>query len=138
MFGYLYSFIPNLHSFHRNYISLDWIEEISVGYHVFSEVNILDNTRNIAGFLYRLLFLFQVFYRSHLLYMVFWILCIIHGSNFWKWFVGPGVIFVLEKLLRSKLIKRARYGKMYIEKVNLLPSGVCIFKANFLQPIEIV
>ncbi|XP_069102288.1 NADPH oxidase 5-like isoform X2 [Argopecten irradians] len=67
---------------------------------------------------------FQVFYNTHMLYILFWILLIIHGSNFWKWFVGPGVIFIIEKLLRSKLIKKARYGDTYIEKVNLLPSGV--------------
>ncbi|XP_060064891.1 NADPH oxidase 5-like [Ylistrum balloti] len=67
---------------------------------------------------------FQVFYNTHMLYILFWILLIIHGSNFWKWFVGPGVIFILEKLLRSKLIKKARYGDTYIEEVNLLPSGV--------------
>ncbi|XP_033725536.1 NADPH oxidase 5-like isoform X2 [Pecten maximus] len=67
---------------------------------------------------------FQVFYTTHMLYILFWILLIIHGSNFWKWFVGPGVIFIIEKLLRSKLIKKARYGNTYIEEVNLLPSGV--------------
>ncbi|XP_021366755.1 NADPH oxidase 5-like isoform X2 [Mizuhopecten yessoensis] len=67
---------------------------------------------------------FQVFYNTHMLYLLFWILLLIHGSNFWKWFVGPGVIFIIEKFSRSKLIKKARYGNTYIEEVNLLPSGV--------------
>lgn len=67
---------------------------------------------------------FQVFYWTHMLYVPFWILVIIHGSNFWKWFVAPGLLFILEKLSRSKFIKRARYGNTYIEEITLLPSGV--------------
>lgn len=71
-----------------------------------------------------ILSIFQVFYWTHMLYVPFWILVILHCKNFWKWFVGPGVIFILEKILRSKLIKMARYGDTFIEEVNLLPSGV--------------
>ena len=59
-----------------------------------------------------------------MLYVPFWILVILHGPHFWKWFVGPGALFVLEKIFRSKLIKMARYGDTFIEEVNLLPSGV--------------
>ena len=59
-----------------------------------------------------------------MLYVPFWILIIIHGSNFWKWFVAPGLIFIAEKISRSKFIKRARYGNTYIEEITLLPSGV--------------
>ena len=59
-----------------------------------------------------------------MLYVPFWILTIIHGSNFWKWFVAPGLIFIAEKISRSKFIKRARYGNTYIEGITLLPSGV--------------
>ncbi|KAL3884563.1 hypothetical protein ACJMK2_024696 [Sinanodonta woodiana] len=67
---------------------------------------------------------FQVFYWTHMLYIFFWILLILHGPSFWKWFLGPGVIFVVEKISRSKLIKKARHGNTYIEEVNLLPSKV--------------
>ncbi|KAL3884556.1 hypothetical protein ACJMK2_024689 [Sinanodonta woodiana] len=67
---------------------------------------------------------FQVFYWTHVLYVPFWILLILHGPSFWKWFLGPGVIFVLEKISRSKFIRKARYGNTYIEEVNLLPSKV--------------
>ncbi|KAL3884555.1 hypothetical protein ACJMK2_024688 [Sinanodonta woodiana] len=67
---------------------------------------------------------FQVFYWTHILYVPFWILIILHGPSFWKWFLGPGLLFVLEKISRSKFIKKARYGNTYIEEVNLLPSKV--------------
>ncbi|KAK3594672.1 hypothetical protein CHS0354_016337 [Potamilus streckersoni] len=67
---------------------------------------------------------FQVFYWTHMLYVPFWILAILHCPSFWKWFLGPGVIFIMEKISRSKLIKKARYGNTYIEEVNLLSSKV--------------
>ncbi|XP_052785817.1 NADPH oxidase 5-like isoform X2 [Mya arenaria] len=67
---------------------------------------------------------FQIFYWTHTLYVPFWILLILHCENFWKWFIAPGVLFILEKISRSKLIKFARYGDIFIEEVNLLPSGV--------------
>ena len=59
-----------------------------------------------------------------MLYVPFWILVILHGPHFWKWFVAPGAMFILEKIFRSKLIKLARYGETFVEEVNLLPSGV--------------
>lgn len=51
-------------------------------------------------------------------------------------FIAPGVIFVFEKIFRSKLMKRARYGNTHITEVNLLPSGVSYIKTevNFLPP----
>ncbi|KAK3594669.1 hypothetical protein CHS0354_016334 [Potamilus streckersoni] len=67
---------------------------------------------------------FQIFYWTHMLYIFFWILVILHGPSFWKWFLGPGVLFAAEKISRSKFIKKARYGNTYIEEVNLLPSKV--------------
>nr|XP_022296724.1 NADPH oxidase 5-like [Crassostrea virginica] len=68
---------------------------------------------------------FEIFYRSHMLYIPFWILLLLHGPVFWVFFIGPGVVFVLEKISRSKLIKKAKYGGTFISEVNLLPSGVC-------------
>jgi hypothetical protein len=41
---------------------------------------------------------FEVFYLTHLLYIIFYILLISHARNFWHWFIGPGVIFILEKI----------------------------------------
>nr|XP_054749918.1 NADPH oxidase 5-like [Lytechinus pictus] len=67
---------------------------------------------------------FQVFYFTHMLYVVFWGLLLIHGPRFWYWFVVPGIIFIVEKLSQTKCVKQARYGKTYVQEVNLLPSGV--------------
>ncbi|KAI5614848.1 NADPH oxidase 5 [Silurus asotus] len=64
---------------------------------------------------------FEVFYWSHLFYIWFWALLIIHCANFWKWFVVPGVIFVVEKLVG---IAVSRMAALYIAEVNLLPSKV--------------
>lgn len=41
---------------------------------------------------------FEVFYWTHTLYLLFWILLIIHCKNFWKWFIGPCIIFLIEKV----------------------------------------
>ncbi|KAK1129558.1 hypothetical protein K0M31_019275 [Melipona bicolor] len=66
---------------------------------------------------------FEVFYWSHLLYVPFWILMILHGPNFWKWFVGPGVMYLLEKIRRIAW-SRSQLGKTYISSGLLLPSRV--------------
>lgn len=42
----------------------------------------------------------QVFYFTHLLYVPFWILLILHAPNFWKWFIVPGTVYLIEKMLR--------------------------------------
>uniref|UniRef100_A0AAR2L261 NADPH oxidase, EF-hand calcium binding domain 5 n=1 Tax=Pygocentrus nattereri TaxID=42514 RepID=A0AAR2L261_PYGNA len=64
---------------------------------------------------------FEVFYWSHLSYIWVWALLIIHCTNFWKWFVAPGIIFLVEKLVG---IAVSRMGGLYIVEVNLLPSKV--------------
>ncbi|XP_041852974.1 NADPH oxidase 5 [Melanotaenia boesemani] len=64
---------------------------------------------------------FEVFYWSHLSYVLVWVLLIIHCANFWKWFVVPGLVFLLEKIVG---IAVSRMGGLYIVEVNLLPSKV--------------
>ncbi|KAF4094902.1 NADPH oxidase 5 [Onychostoma macrolepis] len=64
---------------------------------------------------------FEVFYWSHLSYVWVWALLIVHCANFWKWFVVPGVVFLIEKLVG---IAVSRMGGLYIVEVNLLPSKV--------------
>lgn len=66
---------------------------------------------------------FEVFYWTHLLYIPFWILVIFHGPNFWKWFIGPLVIYLVEKVIRIVGMKAGR-GKTYISSGILLPSKV--------------
>ncbi|KAM4661674.1 NADPH oxidase 5-like [Amazona ochrocephala] len=64
---------------------------------------------------------FEVFYWTHLSYISIWILLILHGPHFWKWFVVPGCLFVLEKVLG---LAWRRAGGLRIVEVNLLPSKV--------------
>lgn len=65
----------------------------------------------------------QIFYWTHLLYVPFWGLLIFHGPNFWKWFLGPGVLFVIERTMRFTWMRTGR-GKTYISSGLLLPSRV--------------
>ncbi|RDD42245.1 NADPH oxidase 5 [Trichoplax sp. H2] len=67
---------------------------------------------------------FQVFYWTHLLFVPWFALLIIHCPNFWHWFIVPGSIYVLERIYRSKFVKLARYGRTYIIAANMLPSKV--------------
>ncbi|PVD36334.1 hypothetical protein C0Q70_03313 [Pomacea canaliculata] len=67
---------------------------------------------------------FEVFYWTHKLYIPFYVLNILHATNFWKWIVGPGAIFLIECLIRLKMFWYARQGDMRIQSVKLLPSGV--------------
>ncbi|CAK9832938.1 NADPH oxidase 5 [Anthophora retusa] len=66
---------------------------------------------------------FEIFYWSHLLYIPFWILMILHGPNFWKWFIVPGTIYLLERIHRIAW-SRSQLGKTYISSGLLLPSKV--------------
>ncbi|XP_070619704.1 NADPH oxidase 5 [Erythrolamprus reginae] len=64
---------------------------------------------------------FEVFYWTHLFYVPIWALLILHGANFWKWFVIPGSLFLGEKAFAAAL---SRVGGLNIVEVNLLPSKV--------------
>ncbi|XP_008299079.1 NADPH oxidase 5 [Stegastes partitus] len=64
---------------------------------------------------------FEVFYWSHLSFIWVWSLLLVHCANFWKWFLVPGLVFILEKIVG---IAVSRMGGLYIVEVNLLPSKV--------------
>ncbi|GCB71986.1 hypothetical protein scyTo_0006136 [Scyliorhinus torazame] len=64
---------------------------------------------------------FEVFYWTHLSYIWVWALLILHGSNFWKWFVLSGFLFLTEKIVG---IAVSRIGATQVVEVNLLPSKV--------------
>ncbi|XP_078540195.1 NADPH oxidase 5 [Lissotriton helveticus] len=64
---------------------------------------------------------FEVFYWTHLSYVWIWILLVLHGPQFWKWFLVPGLMFLLEKVIG---IAVSRIGGLYIVETNLLPSKV--------------
>ena len=65
----------------------------------------------------------QVFYRTHLLYVPYMILLILHGPNFWKWAIVPGVIYLMERIMRF-LRSRTGQGRTFISSGILLPSKV--------------
>ncbi|NXG69309.1 NOX5 oxidase, partial [Baryphthengus martii] len=64
---------------------------------------------------------FEVFYWTHLSYISVWILLILHGPHFWKWFAVPGCLFALEKAVG---LAWRRAGGLRIVEVNLFPSKV--------------
>ncbi|NWY33857.1 NOX5 oxidase, partial [Pheucticus melanocephalus] len=64
---------------------------------------------------------FEVFYWSHLSYIPVWLLLLLHGPHFWKWFLIPGSLFVLEKVLGWAW---RRAGDLHILEAKLLPSKV--------------
>lgn len=66
---------------------------------------------------------FEIFYWSHLLYVPFWALVVFHAPNFWKWFIVPGVIYLIERIMRLAWMRSNR-GKTYISSGLLLPSKV--------------
>lgn len=48
---------------------------------------------------------FEIFWYSHHCFAVFFIMLILHGAggigpHFWMWFIGPGTLYVIERLLR--------------------------------------
>jgi hypothetical protein len=57
------------------------------------------------------------------MYVPFWILLILHGPNFWKWFILPGCLYGIERIMRLVWMKSER-GKTYISSGLLLPSRV--------------
>nr|KAF6393055.1 NADPH oxidase 5 [Pipistrellus kuhlii] len=64
---------------------------------------------------------FEVFYWTHLAYLPMWLLLILHGPNFWKWLLVPGILFFLEKAVGLAV---SRMAALSIVEVNLLPSKV--------------
>jgi predicted ferric reductase len=44
---------------------------------------------------------FTVFWYTHHLFVIFFCLLLIHGRNFWMWFLGPGAMYIAERILRN-------------------------------------
>ena len=66
---------------------------------------------------------FEVFYFTHTLYVAYWGLLIIHSPEFWKWFIAPGIIFLLELTYRF-ITSWMGKGKASIFAGVVLPSKV--------------
>jgi hypothetical protein len=67
---------------------------------------------------------FKVFYWTHNLFIPWYILLILHGTHFWKWFLAPALVYIIERIIRSKWVELARYGRFYITAASNLPSKV--------------
>lgn len=66
---------------------------------------------------------FEVFYCLHFLSLVFWTCLILHGPNFWKWFLVPAVFFIIETIIRvNRNLSSSK--KAYVQQGVLLPSKV--------------
>lgn len=66
---------------------------------------------------------FEIFYWTHLLYVPFWVCLVFHGPNFIWWFIVPGFVFTIERILRLVWM-RSNHGRTYISSGLLLPSKV--------------
>lgn len=76
---------------------------------------------------------FEIFFFSHNLFVLFYIILILHAPDFWKWFIVPALIYIAERIYRSKLFKFIRYGRTYIHAANVLPSKVLYIYINILS-----
>jgi hypothetical protein len=68
--------------------------------------------------------LFQVFYLTHWLHIFYFIVLLMHASNFWKWFLLPFALLVFERLFTCFRVQSTKYGDTYIRDVRLLSSKV--------------
>ncbi|CAL1270023.1 unnamed protein product [Larinioides sclopetarius] len=66
---------------------------------------------------------FEVFYYLHLLYFAFWACLLLHCPNFWKWFLGPAILYFVELVVRaSRNFSSSKVA--YVQQGVLLPSKV--------------
>lgn len=78
---------------------------------------------------------YKFFWNIHSLYIVLYILCMIHGlarltgpPRFWMYFIGPGIIYTLDKTVSL----RTKYMALDVIQTELLPSDV--IKIKFYRP----
>ena len=55
------------------------------------------------------------------MYIFYWALLILHAPNFWKWFIVPAILFIIEKFYRigNSLSQK---GKSWVTTGVVLPS----------------
>lgn len=78
---------------------------------------------------------YKYFWSTHSLYILLYILCLIHGlakitgtPRFWMFFVGPAIIFALDKVVSLQ----TKFVELDILDTELLPSDVT--KVKFSRP----
>ncbi|XP_076326783.1 dual oxidase-like isoform X2 [Tachypleus tridentatus] len=78
---------------------------------------------------------YKYFWGTHSLYILLYILCIIHGlarltgsPRFWMFFIGPAIVYILDKIVSLQ----TKYMELDIIETDLLPSDVT--KVKFSRP----
>ena len=66
---------------------------------------------------------FEVFYFTHYLYVLYYVLLILHAPEFWKWFLPVGIIWLGERIFRVCHMFAGK-GRTVIEEGIVLPSKV--------------
>ena len=64
-----------------------------------------------------------MFYFTHFFYFAFWVVCVLHCTNFWKFFMLPAIIFFTGKLIMVYKWLEGR-GATHVVSGTLLPSKV--------------
>lgn len=67
---------------------------------------------------------FQLFHYTHWLHVAYFILLFVHCTNFWKWFILPFFLVLIERVYTLVRVKSIKFGETYIKEVNLLSSNV--------------
>ncbi|CAF1262677.1 unnamed protein product [Adineta steineri] len=67
---------------------------------------------------------FQLFYWCHMLTLPWLIIMLVHGPRFWKWLLIPGILYIIEKILRYRKSRSNKHGETFIMEAILLPSQV--------------
>ena len=70
--------------------------------------------------------LFQIFYWTHQLCFVWWLILALHGKDFWKWCLIPFVLYLIERVMKLSCFVEVRHGLTHFESYELLPSKVCV------------
>jgi len=61
------------------------------------------------------------------------VIMLVHGPRFWKWLLIPGILYVIEKILRYRKSRSNKHGETFIMEAILLPSQVFTYhKTKFL------
>ena len=71
---------------------------------------------------------FEIFWYSHHCFIPFFFFLLLHGDgwfnpNFWKWFVGPGSLYIIERILR---IYRAKQPVVLLSVTHMKPNVVSL------------
>ena len=65
-----------------------------------------------------------MFYYTHLLVIPAWALIIVHSPKFILFFALPGIFYLISYFLRSRFVRKCRYGMADVNRAALLPNDV--------------